>query len=227
MKKCRWDFVKIPCVIPSRTGFPSGQRGRAVPGCRCYRATSLTVSCIVTPLRTFSYVSFRGPVPESRWIDLRVRAPYVSPADCVLAASCASLGFIPAQAGIGAIQCERTRATPEQSYFLLLWTKIGRLRNTKITGAGWSPLFHRDIFICTMIWIPGRGPGMTIFYFATCGLGGVTERMAKKALLSRHPVRGADTPAPQRGNWSATGGVICVSGTGLICFFVECYIPCI
>ena len=57
--------------------------------------------------------------------------------------------------------------------------------------------------------------------------GGVTERMAKKALLLRHPVRGADTPAPQRETWSATGGVICVSGTGLICFFVECYIPCI
>lgn len=49
---------------------------------------------------------------------------------------------------------------------------------------------------------------MTIFYFATCGLGGVTERMAKKALLLRHPVRGADTPAPQRGTWSATGGEI-------------------
>ena len=148
MRKCRWDFVKIPCVIPSQTGFPSGQRGGATRrGVGVVGPTSLTVSCIVTPLRTFSYVSFRGPVPESRWIDLRVRAPYVSPADCVLAASCASLGFIPAQAGIGAIQCERTRATPEQSYFLLLWVKIGRLRNTKITGAGWSPLSHRDIII--------------------------------------------------------------------------------
>lgn len=60
---------------------------------------------------------------------------------------------------------------------------------------------------------------MTIFYFATCGLGGVTERMAKKALLLRHPVRGADAPAPQRETWSATGGVICVSGTVLICFW--------
>ena len=127
----------------------------------CKNPPCHTVADRVILSRTCSYVSFRGPVPESRWIDLRVRAPYVSPADCVLAASCASLGFIPAQAGIGAIQCERTRATPEQSYFLLLWVKIGRLRNTKITGAGWSPLSHRDIFICTMTWIPGSGPGMT------------------------------------------------------------------
>ena len=115
-------------------------------------------SPLAIPSRTFSYVSFRGPVPESRWIDLRVRAPYVSPADCVLAASCASLGFIPAQAGIGAIQCERTRATPEQSYFLLLWVKIGRLRNTKITGAGWSPLSHRDIIILHHDLDSGTGP---------------------------------------------------------------------
>ena len=52
-------------------------------------------------------------------------------------------------------------ATPEQSYFLLLWIKIGRLRNTEITGAGWSPLSPRDIIICTITWIPGSGPGMT------------------------------------------------------------------
>lgn len=70
-------------------------------------------------------------------------------------------------------------------------------------------MFHRDIFICTITWIPGLDPGMTIFYFATgVGWGGVTERGAKKALLLRHPVRGADTPAPQRGTWSATGGEI-------------------
>ena len=100
-------------------------------------------------------------------------------------------------------------ATPKQSYFLLSWVKIGRLRNTKITGAGWSPLFHRDIFICTITWIPRSGPGMTkavvCFFILYHGAGGVTERMAKKALLLRHPVRGADTPAPQRGTWSATG----------------------
>lgn len=111
-------FCKNPLCHPVADRVPIWSDGWcAVPGCRCYRATSLTVSCIVTPLRTFSYVSFRGPVPESRWIDLRVRAPYVSPADCVLAASCASLGFIPAQAGIGAIQCERTRPHPNNHIF--------------------------------------------------------------------------------------------------------------
>ena len=89
-------------------------------------------------------------------------------------------------------------------------------------------MFHRDIIILHHDLDSGVRPRNDNFLFCDgVGWGGVTERMAKKALLSRHPVRGADAPAPQRGNWSATGGLICVSGTGLICFFVECYIPCI
>ena len=148
MRKCRWDFVKIPCVIPSQTWFPSGEPGWcAVPGCRCYRATSLTVSCIVTPLRTFSYLSFRGSVPESRSVMSHLLRTYCH--------SCA-----------GRNRGHTVRANASHTriiiFFLLLWAKIGRLRNTKITGAGWSPLFPRDIFICTITWIPGSGPGMTI-----------------------------------------------------------------
>mgnify|MGYP004548222329 CR=1 FL=1 len=100
---------------------------------------------LVIPLRTFSYVSFRGLTPESRSVMSHLVRAYCH--------SCAGRNR--------GHTVRANAATPEQSYFLLLWTKIGRLRNTEITGAGWSPLSHRDIFICTMTWIPGSSPGMT------------------------------------------------------------------
>ena len=143
---------------------------------------------------------------------MHVRAPYVSPADCVLAASCASLGFIPAQAGIGAIQCERTRATPEQSYFLLLWTKIGRLRNTKITGAGWSPLFHRDIIILHHDLDSGVRPRNDNFLFCDgVGWGGRDRTWGEKSIV-------ITTPRPRCGRPGSPEGKLDRDGWHDMCF---------
>ena len=42
--------------------------------------------------------------------------------------------------------------------------------------------------------IPGPDPGIQV----------MVSRAARATLLSRHPVRDADTPASQRGTWAAT-----------------------